>query len=161
MRAIIPIIILTVLAGFGVYFLMGNYFSEGEVIGNAIPGRYEPLSVDQNSLVRETILNSEFVSDIPKDNPISLRFYYFDGSERVWQDEFILADGQIKESGTPLIYLTMHTKYLENLENGEDLCDVVKLSKNNGELGFSSGLSETKLAWKYKSMLKHKECFGL
>ena len=158
-----------ILAGLSIVFLAGEPGQVQEQTNddqntNSVPSkpaRFEPLEEDQTDLIRETISGSEFVGDIPGKSPISLKFFYFEGGERVWQDKFILAEGEIKESGTSLIDLTLHTRYLDNLAAGEDLCDVVILANNNGELGFSSSLSESQLAWKYKSMLKHKECFGL
>ena len=172
MRGLIVIIILIILAGASVVF----FTSEPENVQEPRPAnsggsnsnseprpepRYEPLEDLQVELIEEVVSNSEFIADIPEDNPISIEFFYFDEGQRVWQDEFILADGSIQESGDPLIDLTMHSKYIDNLENGDNICDIVKAANENRDLGFDSKLSESKLAWEYKGLIQHKECFGL
>jgi len=53
--------------------------------------------------------------------------------------------------------LSVPDTYLPLMAN---LCNAVAEAKKNGELGFDTALSNSELMWKYKSMLKYRDCFG-
>ena len=42
-----------------------------------------------------------------------------------------------------------------------DFCNTMKKAKANDDLGYDTKLSSLELAWKFKSMMKYKECFGM
>lgn len=121
--------------------------------------RFVPLTDEQRQKVESTILSEDFVNSIPEKDPISLRFFYFENGSRVWQDTFYMADGKILNSASPGIKLTLHSKYIDELGK-EDLCNVIQTANANRDLGFDSPYSNSKLLWKYKSLLKYRDCFG-
>lgn len=123
------------------------------------PVKVVPLTDIQKQKVEQTILSSEFLQDIPEKNPISIRFFYFEEGQRVWQDTFYMGEGELLSSAQATIKLTLHSKYIDEF-NGNNLCSVIQTANQNKDLGFESSYSEANLLWKYKSMLKHRECFG-
>ena len=45
--------------------------------------------------------------------------------------------------------------------NSQNMCDIIKLAKKNGDLGVDTKLSKWSLFVKYSSVLKYRSCFGL
>ena len=159
---IIAIVILVAVAAFVIY---DSYFGAKPVSpnggggGGGTPPRTEPLSDEDRAKVIEKILSSEFLDDIPEKYPISLRFFKFDEEGRIWQDYFLLGRGELISSGTPGIRLTLHSKYISELDN-TDLCTVIQTANKNRDLGFDSEYNTASLMLKYRGMLGHRECFG-
>lgn len=133
-----------------------------EVVGLSNPNTCpsSKLSSGEVDKIRETILGSDFISDLPKDGVISLTFFTFCNGERIIQNNFLIGKNQILNSGTPDIYLTLHSKYISEL-NGSNLCDVIPRANANGDLGAYTDLGTTQLMMKYSSLLKYRDCFGL
>jgi len=119
-----------------------------------------PLSEHERQIVRSALLSSQFVKDIPENNPISIRFYYFENGSRVWQDRFYMAEGKIIEKTSTGMEIIMSSEYIGDLEEKE-ICSVVKEAKSNGDLGLETEYSKSKLMWKYRSMMEHRDCFGV
>jgi hypothetical protein len=122
--------------------------------------RVEPLSAEQRALVLEIIETSDFAKEIPADDPISLRFFYFENGERIWQDYFLIAEGKTISDGKATIDLTLHSKYLEEI-NTLGLCDTIKKANENRDLGFETEYGTASLLWKYSSLMKYKDCLGM
>jgi hypothetical protein len=120
---------------------------------------YIPLTSAEKEKVANTILSSEFVKAIPNDNPISLTFFKFQNGQRIWQDKFLIGKDQLLSSGTAGIKLTLHSKYIEQL-NGNNLCEIIKQANKNRDLGFESSYSKITLLMKYAGLLKYRDCFG-
>jgi len=118
-----------------------------------------PLNPEQRSKVMQVLTTSEFAKDVPKKSPVSLTFFDFVNGERIWQDSFLISDGQLLSNGKPEIFLTLHSKYISEL-NENNLCEVVKKANKNKDLGFYSENSKAKLFIKYAGMLKYKGCLG-
>lgn len=142
----------------------GDANSQPSVAGNISTNtnyqvKYSPLSPEEVDKVRSTILSSEFVKSVPQSEPISLTFFKFENGERIWQDSFLIGNNQILTSGSPGVSLTLHSKYISQL-NGSNLCDVIKQANKNGDLGFESKYSTFTLLIKYAGMLKYRDCFG-
>ena len=117
-----------------------------------------PLSPEQRTKVIQTITSSEFIEDVPEKFPIAIRFFKFENKQKIWQDGFLIGNNQLLSEGTPTIYLSLHSKYISELNN-ENLCEVIKKANENGDLGFNSEYSKASLLWKYKTMLPHRDCF--
>tara|TARA_Y100000310_G_C20635114_1_gene790747 strand:- start:1072 stop:1560 length:489 start_codon:yes stop_codon:yes gene_type:complete len=121
--------------------------------------RYVPLSQAEIGIVTNTIISTEFISDIPEKDPVALTFFNFDGQGRFWQDGFLIGRDQLLSQGEPSIYLAMHSKYISQL-NGNNLCEIIKEANKNGDLAMDSEYGNAKLLIKYAGMLKHRNCFG-
>jgi len=133
--------------------------SKANVVNNSGEYRYVPLEQVEVQIVAETILSSEFIQDVPEDDPIALSFYSFDSGGRVWRDSFLIGRGQLLQEGEPSIYLAIDAKYIREM-SGSNLCDVVKTANSNGDLGFESSYGKARLLLKYKGMMKYRDCFG-
>jgi|APSaa5957512622_1039677.scaffolds.fasta_scaffold18252_2 hypothetical protein len=117
-------------------------------------------NIDYNNL--ESFLETtKFVQDIPGDSTILLRFYNFNSGDREWEKSFILEKGAVQEGNVdnPDLIITIDSKYLPEL-NSQNFCSTASKAKRNGDLGYSYEISTAKLAWKLKSLNKHKSCFG-
>lgn len=131
----------------------------GKVSNTGQPIRYVPLSQAEIDKVAQTIVSSEFIEDVPERNPVALIFYNFENGERVRNDAFLIGNNQLLTEGTPSVYLILHSKYISEL-NGNNICDVIKEAKKNGDLGFQSEYGTANLLLKYAGMLKYRSCFG-
>jgi hypothetical protein len=118
------------------------------------------LTEEERNIVKNAILSSEFVSALPNDGIISLQFFNFENGQRVWLDKFLIGKNSILTSGTPDIFITLHYKYIEQLTEN-NLCDTIQTSNANGDLGAWSDLSDARLALKYSSVIKYRDCFGI
>jgi len=93
--------------------------------------------------------SSGMVKDLPKKAIISLE---------VGGNYYTLSRSSIKQGkpSSPDVTISIPLSYLSQISS--DLCDVMKQASQSGELVISTHLSETSLMWKYKSMLKYREC---
>ncbi|MEK6845047.1 MAG: hypothetical protein AABX44_02205, partial [Nanoarchaeota archaeon] len=119
-----------------------QHSSSSNVSGATQQVKIVPLSQEQRQEVENALLSSEFIQNIPNDNPISLRFFYFEEGQRVWQDIFYIGRGELINSGKAGISLTLHSKYIEELDK-DDLCNIIQRANQNRDLGFDSDYSQT------------------
>lgn len=118
------------------------------------------LNEEEKNKVKDAILSSDFISALPAGGVISLQFFNFENGQRVWLDKFLIGKNQILTSGTPDIFITLHYKYISSLTS-TNLCEIIQTANSNGDLGAWSDLSDTKLALKYASVIKYRDCFGI
>jgi len=104
---------------------------------------------------------SSMVQDLPKDSKIVLRFYNFNSGQREWEKSYIMTKGNVEEGYTDDadLVVIMHSRYLQGLTN-KNFCSAVQIAQKNGDFGTESELSKATLLWKFKSMMKYRECFG-
>jgi len=135
-------------------------FNKPTPTGNGIQNvEVIPLSPEEREKVFQTVSSSEFIKDIPEKNPIALTFYSFEDGQRIWREGFLINNNGFLSEGEPVVYLTLHTKYISEISEGK-LCETIKKAKKNGDLGFHSEYNKARLLIKYTSMLKHRGCFG-
>jgi hypothetical protein len=126
---------------------------------------YEGRSVDDyGELVEvnldnfEDVLSSnEIVRNLPKDAKINLNLYN-ESMER----SYILRRGSVvkgKASDSD-IDLTLPVNYLDGLTN-RNFCSKIKIANDNGDLGVDTTMSPLRLAVKYNSMYKYRDCLGI
>ena len=55
--------------------------------------------------------------------------------------------------------ISIHSKYVSESYN---FCNAIKQANRNGDLSYevNPDLSKASLLWKYKSMMKYKDCLG-
>src|SRR4030042_6516863 len=100
--------------------------------------------------------SSRMVNELPADANVVLRFYNFNSGEREWEKSYIIRKGEAKEeynTDTDMIVF-MHSKYLGPLNNN-NFCLIIKEAQKNGDFGYESKVSDARLLWKYKSMIKY------
>jgi len=152
----------------GVFFLFGFLFAmysfalftgTGKATSTTQQGeiRTSPLSQAQVEKVAQTLVESEFIKDVPAKNPIALQFYTFDQIGRVWQNGFLIGENQLLSEGNPGIQVIMHSKYISEMNKG-NLCEIIGKANRNGDLDFQSDSNKASLLIKYSSLLKYKGC---
>ena len=113
------------------------------------------------SRLEEVMSEQPIVKDVPEAGRISLKFFHFTEGCRIWDKGYILSDGKINsESGDPDIYLTLSSDYVDEITES-NFCEVIKMARNNGDLGQYAEASKTTLLWRYKSMIKYIDCLGI
>jgi hypothetical protein len=156
--------IVVVFVGFFLFF----YESEENIpisIGNKVIGghvvRTPAADITYDNLADHLSTNA-IVRDLPGNTNVLLSFYNFDSGEREVERSFVLTNSEVYEGEVDSPDLTMFiaSHYLEEW-NSRNFCNVMNKARNNGDLGYESDLSSIKLAWKFKSMSKHKSCFGI
>jgi len=111
--------------------------------------------------LKQVMQNQPIVLDVPEKGKISLRFFHFTDGCRIWDKSYILSNGQITEnSENGDIQVWIHSSYVDSVDES-NFCDMVKEARNNGDLAQWSEIGEATLLWRYKSMLKYRECLGL
>lgn len=120
-----------------------------------------PITTDYSTLIQD-LLKSDFIKELPKNAKIQLGFYNFNTGTRKWERFYILEKNSVKQgkSSENDMFIFIHSKYVIDFRKN-DLCDVTKKANTNGDFGFETEKSQTALSWKYKSMLKYKDCLGI
>jgi hypothetical protein len=132
------------------YVISGDAHSS--ITGNAVQVA-EPRN--QKSLGSERSISSlgseQIVEDLPDKAVISLK---------IGEKDYTVLKGEIKEgkASSPDIAVTLPAKYASGFSNG--LCNAVREANKNGDLQVEIFASKSSLTWKYKGMLKYKDCLG-
>ena len=118
------------------------------------------IDIDYSNFA-QALSSSSIVNELPSDSAILLRFYNFNSGEREWEKSYIIRKGEVKEGYNSDVDMTvvMHSRYIEPLNN-KNFCSVIRESQKNGDFGYESKISDARLLWKYKGMIKYRECFG-
>jgi len=100
------------------------------------------------------------IKDVPEGSEILLKLYNFNTGERQWETSYIVKKGSVIEGtlSTPEVTLILNSKYLADL-NKIGFCATIKKARNNGDLGVETTLGMTNLLWRYRALMKYKECF--
>lgn len=120
----------------------GRAVSEGKTVS----GKTESAKFDISNL-----MESEFVQDLPKNAVIELKLgenYYTVSKNSV----------TVGKPENPDLTISLPAKYMNDISAG--LCETVKRANQNRELGMEIHASQTSLMWKYRGMLKYKDCLG-
>ena len=152
---IAAIIVLIIITSF---FIINKKISTGKIVTQQI--KITPLNSDERKGVMQNIISSEVIKDIPEKYPISLQFFSFENGEKVWRDGFLVGKNKFLTKGEPAVYLTLHSKYISEL-NQSNLCEVMQKANKNGDLGFYTKYNKASLFVKYATLLKYRKCFGL
>lgn len=167
-KIVIILVIIALVFLIGLSFLIYNkYYTTGKSVTtqnnqNAVtaPAKVVPLSAEQKEKVVNTIQSSEMIKDIPEKGIVSIKFFSFEDGQRVWSDNFLLGKNEILSSGKPDFQIIVHSKYIEEL-NENNLCEVFREAKQNGDIGFYSEKNKAALFLKYTGMLGYRDCFGI
>ena len=71
------------------FFIIDKSSKKGETVTTK-DIKVVPLTLEEKQKVISTVLSSEFIKDIPENNPIALTFFSFENGERVWRDSFLI-----------------------------------------------------------------------
>ena len=153
----------------GVALVVGVLFTFGEQIGDigntiveGITGnsRVEsglesstPRVLEEGVSLAEFLQGSEFVADMPKKGIIGLnvgKSMLTIKKDLVLEEEAVDAD----------IYIYLEESYLDEMKR-RDICEVLSEAFDEGGVYTETSLSKAELSWKYKGMLKYRDCLGL
>jgi hypothetical protein len=156
---LIGIFVLVALGAVGAAYYFLNDSDPESVIQNSTPTPTIKVSYVNFA---EIISKNYVIKELPENAVIQLKFFNFDSGSQTWEKSFIMKRANVQEGNIDSadITLTLHSKYLKELTD-KNFCDVIKKANSNGDLGFESSMSTTALAWKFKSIMKYKSCFGL
>jgi hypothetical protein len=144
------IVILVVISCSIYYFFFSNQMNSG-VSGPTINVSYDNLA--------EVLSRNSMVRSLPKDSEVLLKFYNFDSGEREIEKSFLFGEKIIETSqDSAEVMIFIRSKYLSGLTN-KNLCSTFKRANQAGDLSIESSLSFARMTWKYKSMMKYKDCF--
>jgi type 1 fimbria pilin len=154
------VLILTVLAL--AIFYINNTKISGKIVNtsqNIVPGTTQPVVVTKENLA-SFLQNQEVVKNIPNGKIINLRFYNFNAGERQWEEGYSLTNKKVSNGLSENADLTIivSSKYVSEMGS---FCATMKKAKANGDIGYETKLSDAKLLWDYKSMLKYRDCIGM
>jgi hypothetical protein len=93
----------------------------------------------------------EMINDVPKKGSIYLEMGELDY-------EITRGEVRVGEPSNPDIVVYMPEEYVGKFGNG--ICTTLREAMRNGDLYYETSLSKTELLWKYKKMMKYRDCVG-
>ena len=114
------------------------------------------------STMKQNLLDSPFIRELPSKGRIVLGFYNFHTGYREWEKHYIIEKNSVKEGETKDrdMKIFLHSKYVDDFKE-KGMCDVVGDARAKGDLGLETEKSKTSLMWKYRGMMEYRDCFGL
>ena len=154
---IILIIIFLLIASAAAYVYVAYLMPEKSSGSNS--GSSSPAPILTNLTLPAYFEKQKLVQSLPSSAVISLKFYNTENKEKIIGDSYTITKSSVeeKEASNPDLIITVDSKYLPKFGN---FCNAVKEARNNGEISFDMKLSKTSMLWKYKSVMKYRDCFG-
>ena len=111
----------------------------------------EPVLVTPE-ILPSYLSNFNMVNDLPKEANINIKFGDYD---------YIIKKGSVLEgiAENPDISINLPEEYISKL--GYGLCEAIQEAIKNNDIGIELSVSNTELLWRYKGMLKYRDCVGL
>jgi len=157
---VVGIIIGLLLAG-GVY---AYFFIYNKPVVNPSPSNHTSVPFKPVIVTKETlpvyIQKQEMVKSLPDSASIGLKLYNFNSGEREWEESYVITKGKAVLGSVDScdLVILIHSKYVPALGN---FCPTIQKAKTNGDFGIETNMSQTALLWKYKGMMKYKDCLGM
>lgn len=142
------------------------YFLNPQIIGNLIEspqktmsGQSKPVTITQENFPGY-LQKQQIIQELPKSAVISLRIYNFDTGERTWVGDYTITKGSVLKGlpESPDAEVIIHSKYAGKLVS--NFCQAIQQAKTNGDFAFELKTDKTSLLWKYRGMMKYKDCFA-
>jgi len=129
-----------------------NSSSSGVVISSS----KAQVVINQDNLP-DFLKTQNIVKDLPSNAVIMLKLYNYDTGERQWESSYVIKKGSVTKGSVeePDITLILASKYVPKLSN---FCGTIQTAKKNNDFGVETTMSQTALLWKYKSVMKYKDC---
>jgi len=110
-----------------------------------------PVIVTEESLSSYLAMN-QVIQDLPTNAAISLR---------TSSKEYVITRGKVVEgkAASPDVTISIPSTYITEFSNG--FCSTLDKANKNKDLAVVLHSSQTALAWKYRTLYKYRECFGL
>jgi hypothetical protein len=108
------------------------------------------------------IENQKIIQELPKDALISLRLYNFDTGVRQWEKAYVITKGNVEEANAQNLDenkldadIIISSKHVLSAE----FCTAIKQARANNDFGYELKASKASLLWKYRGLIKYKDCF--
>jgi len=126
--------------------IIGNVINKQATNSNSVSA---PLLITKDNF-QAYLEKQSIIQDIPKKAEISLIF-----SDT--KESYIITKSSVKKGQAinPDIIITIPSTYIPSLSN---FCNAIKTANTNKDLGYELVASKMSLLWKYKSMMKYKDC---
>jgi hypothetical protein len=111
----------------------------------------DPVVVTSNNLPAY-LSDFAVLDDLSKKSKIHLKF----GNSL----DYTITKGNVERGipDDPEIIIALPEEYISKL--GYGVCGAVQEAVQNGDLEIETSLSKTEILWKYKGLLKHRDCLG-
>lgn len=145
-----------------VYYAITSTISSisGKAVSSSGTGRQVAVTKENLYLYIES---QKMIQELPKDALISLKLYNFNTGVRQWEKAYLITKGDVKEVNEQDIdqskldaEIIINSKYPLSAE----FCAAIKQARANNDFGYELKASKVSLLWKYKGMMKYKDCFG-
>jgi hypothetical protein len=134
--------------------------TSGNVIGgDRIAGNMVPIIINFDNFA-EYASSQKLVKELPSNAEISIKFYNFDSGQRQFDAIYTMTKGKVekREAISADIEIMINSKYLPQIGN---LCQTLQEAAKNGDVSYQTNLNSAALLWKYRGMMKYKDCFGI
>ena len=127
---------------------------------SASSGNYQQVVLTKANFA-QFLQSQQFVKDIPSSTTIFLKLYSMNNGQQQWEETYVIKKSSVKSGTTDSadVIISVDSKYLSQL--GADICKTIKTARNNGEMKIETKLTTAQLLWKFKSMLKYRDCLGI
>ena len=132
----------------------------GKAISNSQTGKQVAVTKENLYLYVES---QKMIQELPKNALIYLRLYNSDAGVRQWEKSYLITRGNVEEVNAQNIdkskldaEIIINSKYVLAYE----FCTAIKQAIANKEFEYELKSSKITLLWKYKGMMKYKDCFG-
>ncbi len=139
--------------------ILGN-----SVVQNIMQKNSKSIVQEQVEVTKENfevfLESQKMIIDLPLDSLLLLKLYNLNNGNKNWEESYILKKGKVEKGNleNPDITIFLSSEYIKNLPN---FCNILKLAKANGDISYDTKMNQISLLWKYRRMMKYRNCFGL
>lgn len=140
-----------------------NLNMTGNAVGRSSSGSFvKPVITKDN--FQQTLQSQSIIQELPKKAIILLVLSDTgDNTGENPEDEYIITRGSVKQvnaenpssNSNPDLIIFIPSKYIPESYN---FCNAIKQANKNRDLEYELKESKASLLWKYRGMLKYKEC---
>lgn len=131
----------------------------GKAVSNSVTGGQVAVTKENFYLYLES---QKMIQELPKNAYIYLRLYNFDAGVKQLEKSYVITKGNVEETDIQSIDKTkLDAEVIINSKYGlsYDLCTAIRQAIANNEFEYELKSSTTSLLWKYRGMIKYKNCF--
>ena len=129
--------------------------------GKSDEGVFVPVNVTKENLP-SYLMSSSMIKDMPKKANVRLRLYDDSRGERKWEETYFITGKIVNEVSSDDnekadVEIYLDSNYISELGLRE-FCSSIKKAKADGKFGAELKMSKVSFLWKYKGMMKYKDC---
>jgi hypothetical protein len=131
----------------------------GKAVSSSQTGKQVAVTKENLYLYIES---QKMIQELPKNALIPLKLYNTDAGVKKWEKQYVITKGNVEVANAQNLdetkldaEITINSKYALSYE----FCTAIKKAIANGEFGYELKASKISLLWKYKGMMKYRDCF--